>query len=196
MAIQLGSAYGKIVIDSSGVTVGVGNATKSLGSLTQVAASVGSTMQNVGRTMTIGMTLPILAIGAASIKSASDLEETRNKVKVVFGDMSEDVLKWGDSAALAFGMSKQQALEATGTFGNLFTSMGLGQEASADMSQGLVELSADLASFNNIDPGLVLEKLRSGLVGEVEPLRTLGINLTMASKPKRLRWVWQRQTVR
>ena len=181
MSIQLGSAYGKIVIDSNGVTVGVGNATKSLGSLQQVGMKLGQSMQDVGRSMTIGLTLPIVAIGAASIKSASDLEETRNKVKVVFGDMSEDVLKWGDNAALAFGQSKQQALEAAGTFGNLFTSMGLGQEASADMSQGLVELAADLASFNNIDPTIVLEKLRSGLVGEVEPLRTLGINLTMAA---------------
>jgi hypothetical protein len=117
----------------------------------------------------------------ASIKAASDLEETRNKVKVVFGDMSDDVLKWGDSAALAFGQSKQQALEAAGTFGNLFTSMGLGKDKSADMSKGLVQLAADLASFNNIDPALVLEKLRSGLVGEVEPLRTLGINLTMVA---------------
>jgi hypothetical protein len=181
MSIQLGSAYGKVVIDSSGVTIGVGNATKSLGSLADIGMRVGASMQQVGQSMTIGLTLPILAAGAASIKAASDLEETRNKVKVVFGDMSDDMLKWGDNAALAFGQSKQQALEAAGTFGNLFTSMGLGREASADMSQGLVELAADLASFNNIDPALVLEKLRSGLVGEVEPLRTLGINLTMAA---------------
>jgi hypothetical protein len=95
--------------------------------------------------------------------------------------MSNDVLDWGNKSALAFGQSKQQALEAAGTFGNLFTSMGLANGKSADMSKGLVELAADLASFNNIDPALVLEKLRSGLVGEVEPLRTLGINLTMAA---------------
>lgn len=181
MSIQLGSAYGKIVIDSSGVTVGVGSATKSLGSLTAIAGQVGGAMQSVGRAMTIGLTLPILAIGGASIKAASDLEETRNKVKVVFGDMSDDVLEWSKNSASAFGQSKQQALEAAGTFGNLFTSMGLAQGESADMSRGLVELAADLASFNNIDPAIVLEKLRSGLVGEVEPLRTLGINLTMAN---------------
>ena len=165
MSIQLGSAYGKIVIDSSGVTVGVGNATKSLGSLTAIAGQVGGAMQSVGRAMTIGLTLPILAIGGASIKAASDLEETRNKVKVVFGDMSDDVLEWSKNSASAFGQSKQQALEAAGTFGNLFTSMGLAQGESADMSRGLVELAADLASFNNIDPAIVLEKLRSGLVG-------------------------------
>ena len=181
MAIQLGSAYGKIVIDSSGVTIGVGNATKSLGSLSEVALKVGTAMQNAGKMMTLGLTLPIAALGVASIKAASDLEETKNKVKVVFGEMSDDVLKWSKNSATAFGQSQQQALEAAGTFGNLFTSMGLAQKESADMSEGLVQLAADLASFNNIDPALVLEKLRSGLVGEVEPLRTLGINLTMAA---------------
>jgi len=180
MAIQLGSAYGKVSIDSSGVKSGVDGANKSLGSLEQKAKQLGATLQSIGKIMTTSFTLPILAAGAASIKYASDLEETRNKVKVVFGDMSEDVLEWGENSALAFGQSKQQALEAAGTFGNLFTSMGLGKDASADMSKGLVELAADLASFNNLDPAIVLEKLRSGLVGEVEPLRTLGINLSMA----------------
>ena len=180
MAIQLGSAYGKVNIDSTGVKTGVGSAITSLENLGRVGTLVGDAMKKAGQAMTIGLTLPILAIGTASIKAASDLDETRNKVKVVFGDMSDDVLEWGKSAATAFGQSQQQALEAAGTFGNLFTSMGLGKSESADMSKGLVQLAADLASFNNIDPALVLEKLRSGLVGEVEPLRTLGINLTMA----------------
>lgn len=180
MAIQLGSAYGKVNIDSTGVKTGVGSAITSLENLGRVGTLVGDAIKKAGQAMTIGLTLPILAIGTASVKAASDLDETRNKVKVVFGDMSDDVLEWGKSAATAFGQSQQQALEAAGTFGNLFTSMGLGKSESADMSKGLVQLAADLASFNNIDPALVLEKLRSGLVGEVEPLRTLGINLTMA----------------
>jgi hypothetical protein len=187
MSIQLGSAYGKVSIDASGVKAGVGTAIGSLQNLSAVGAQVGATLQSVGRAMTIGVTLPILAIGGASVKAASDLEETRNKVKVVFGDMSDSVLAWSKDSAKSFGMSKQQALEAAGTFGNLFTSMGLARNKSADMSEGLVQLAADLASFNNIDPTLVLEKLRSGLVGEVEPLRTLGINLTMdATKAKAL----------
>lgn len=181
MAIQLGSAYGKVNLDASGVSAGVNSAVGSLKNLQQVGLQVGAAMKQVGQTLTIGVTLPILAAGAASIKAASDLEETRNKVKVVFGDMSADVLEWGENAALAFGQSKQQALEAAGTFGNLFTTMGLGKNASAEMSTSLVELAADLASFNNMDPAIVLEKLRSGLVGEVEPLRTLGINLTAAA---------------
>jgi hypothetical protein len=181
MAIQLGSAYGKVELDASGVQRGVSTATTNLQNLSSVGLQVAGALKSVGNAMTIGLTLPILALGTASVKAASDLEETRNKVSVVFGDMSESVLKWAQDSATAFGMSKQQALEAAGTFGNLFTSMGLGKDKAAEMSTGLVELAADLASFNNLDPNVVLEKLRSGLVGEVEPLRTLGINLTMTA---------------
>jgi hypothetical protein len=181
MAIQLGSAYGKVELDASGVQHGVSTATTSLMNLSSVGLQVAGVLKSVGNAMTIGLTLPILALGTASVKAASDLEETQNKVSVVFGDMSESVLKWAQDSATAFGMSKQQALEAAGTFGNLFTSMGLGKDKAAEMSTGLVELAADLASFNNLDPNVVLEKLRSGLVGEVEPLRTLNINLTMTA---------------
>ena len=150
-------------------------------SLAEMGARLGESMQAAGQKLTVGLTLPILAMGAASVKAASDLSETRNKVRVVFGEMGDDMLDWGNTAATAFGMSKQEALEAAGTFGNLFTTMGLGKGEAADMSKGLVQLAADLASFNNMNPDEVLMKLRSGLVGEVEPLRSLGINLTAAA---------------
>jgi hypothetical protein len=75
------------------------------------------------------------------------------------------------------GMTQQSALEAAGTFGNLFSAMGVGQDQTLEMSEGLIQLASDLASFNNLDPTDVLEKLRSGMVGEVEPMRALGVNL-------------------
>lgn len=114
---------------------------------------------------------------AGAVSAASDLSETINKVNVVFGDSSGAVLKFAETAAQSLGMSRNEALASAATFGNLFASMGLGEKQSADFSQNLLKLSADLGSFNNIDPTEVLEKLRSGLVGETEPLRSLGILL-------------------
>ena len=49
------------------------------------------------------------------------------------------------------------------------------------MSTGLVQLAADLASFNNLNPEEVFLKLQSGIVGEVEPMRALGVNLSAAA---------------
>lgn len=128
-------------------------------------------------------TAGLAALGAGavvSINKASDLEESMSKVGVVFGKSAEGVVDWSKTSATAMGQSQQQALEAAGTFGNLFTAMDVGQKPAAAMSQQLVQLAGDLASFNNADPKEVLENLRSGLVGEAEPLRKFGVQLSAA----------------
>lgn len=113
-----------------------------------------------------------------SINAASDLNETVSKSNVVFGSSANEIGAWGDTTAKALGLSKQESLEAAATFGNLFNQIGVGKPKVAEMSEKLVQLAGDLASFNNIDPTDALEKLRSGLAGEAEPLRTVGVFLS------------------
>lgn len=115
-----------------------------------------------------------------SVDLASDLGETISKTEVVFGDAAGQVLKFGDTSAKALGMTKNAALGAAATYGNLLRAMGFTADESANMSTELVQLAADLASFNNLDPEEVLTKLRAGLTGEAEPLKTLGVNLNQA----------------
>jgi hypothetical protein len=115
-----------------------------------------------------------------SIKAASDLNETMSKSRIVFGSSARGIDDWGDTAARAMGLSKQAATEAAASLGNLFLGADVGQAQAADMSKSLVQLGADLASFNNLDPTVTLDKLRSGVVGEAEPLRVLGVQLTEA----------------
>lgn len=123
----------------------------------------------------------VLEFGKQTITAASDMNETLSKSKVVFGDLSVEIEKMGDQAATSMGLSKQEAIAAAATYGNLFTAMGMGEDVSAKMSMNLVQLASDLASFNNIPVGDALEKLRAGLVGEAEPLKSLGINLNEAT---------------
>ncbi len=115
-----------------------------------------------------------------SIKAASDLHESMSKSEVVFGSASRAVEEFGTNAADSIGLSKQAAIEAAATLGNLFTGIGQTKTAAAGMSTAMVQLAGDLASFNNIDPTDALEKLRSGLSGESEPLRSVGVFLTEA----------------
>jgi len=122
----------------------------------------------------------IAGIAAASKKAvaaASDLEETTSKTTVVFGKATASVLEFGKTSATSLGMSENAALAAAATYGNLFRAMGMAEDKSAEMSISLVKLAADLASFNNLDPSEVFEKLRAGLTGEGMPLKSLGINL-------------------
>jgi hypothetical protein len=113
----------------------------------------------------------------AAIEAASDFEESISKANVVFGDFSGDIEDFARTGPEALGLSTAAALEATATFGNLFVALGLTQDAAAVLAPDIVQLASDLASFNNIEVAEAVEKLRAGLVGEAEPLRTLGVNI-------------------
>ena len=148
----------------------------------------GSVLQGVG--MAVGMGVAGMAVDATgkiqaftgeAIASASDLNETVSKSSVVFGDNSAAVMAWAQTSATALGQSKQGALDAASGFGNLFVSMGMSTGPASDMSMGLTQLASDLASFNNLDPTVALEKLRAGMLGQSEPLQSLGVNMTAAS---------------
>ena len=71
MANQVGSAYGKISIYSSGVKSGVDSAVKNIGTLEQKAIQLGATMQSVGKTMTAAITIPLALIGKQAIHRES-----------------------------------------------------------------------------------------------------------------------------
>lgn len=116
-----------------------------------------------------------------SLSATSDLNEALSKTVVAFGDSASEILAWSKTSATALGQSRFQALEAAASFGLLFSSMNLAEEESARMSRGLVELATDMASINNIPIDEALIKLRAGLVGETEPLRTVGVLLNAAA---------------
>jgi hypothetical protein len=142
---------------------------------------VGRKVSSLGDSMTRDISLPIAAAAVVAVKWASDVEESTNKVDVVFEDAADSVKEFAKQGARALGMSERAALEAAGTFGNLLTATGLAEEQAADMSTTMVQLAADMASFNNASPEEVLLAIRSGLSGETEPLKRFGVNLNDAT---------------
>lgn len=116
-------------------------------------------------------------IGKSLVDAGSNLEESMSKVNVVFGESSKAVVDFANKAAVNLGISKTAALEAAGTYGNLFQAFGIGQAPAQEMSTTLVQLASDLASFNNVNVDDALLALRSGLSGETEPLKKFGIAL-------------------
>lgn len=139
---------------------------------------IATDMKRIGQSMTIALSLPLIALGTFAVDAASDLDETKNKVRVVFGEMGEALIEWSEDSATALGQSQEQALAAAATYGNMFVTMGMVPQAAADMSMSLVELASDMASFNNASPEEVLAAIQSGLVGQSEPLRKYGVMLT------------------
>ncbi len=109
--------------------------------------------------------------------AASDQAEAQSKVSVVFGEQSRVIQQWASTAARSMGLSKTAALDAAGSLGNLFDGMGLTEQATTSMSKSIVQLAADLGSFNNVSTDDALTALKAGLVGETEPLRRFGVAL-------------------
>lgn len=158
----------------------IGKVTGDISRMDRIAGHAGRGVRNLGSNLASLGVVAGAALGGVVIKSisaASDLNETISKSSVVFRAASAEVLAWSKTSAAAIGLSQNAALGAAATYGNLFVSMGLAADKSADMSMKLVNLAGDLASFNNIDPTEAAEKLRAGLTGESEPLKSLGINI-------------------
>lgn len=139
---------------------------------TKIAKAIGSAF----------VTKKVIEFGKAAIGVASDLNEVQNVVDTTFGtDGAIKINEWARNAAESFGESELQAKQFTSTLGAMFKSMGVGQADMEEMSMSLAGLAGDMASFYNLDPTEAFEKLRSGISGETEPLKQLGINMSVVN---------------
>jgi hypothetical protein len=116
-----------------------------------------------------------------AINLASDLGEVQNVVDVVFGGMSQEVNQFAQGALEAFGMSELSAKRYASTMGAMLKSSNITGRQMTDMSKTITQLAGDMASFYNLNQDMAFNKIRSGLAGEVEPLRQLGINMSVAN---------------
>lgn len=175
----------KITGDSSGFDKAIQSAEKSASSfekkmenISNKAKSIGDKISGIGTKLTVGVTTPLAIAGKGMVDAASDFDENLNKISVAFGDNADEVKAWADTATQSFGLSMNQALEATSLFGDMATSMGISQGEAASMSTSLAGLAGDLASFKNIGIDQAMTALNGVFTGETESLKQLGIVMT------------------
>ncbi|MBO6092520.1 MAG: hypothetical protein J6P40_02680 [Oscillospiraceae bacterium] len=123
----------------------------------------------------------LLNLGKDAIQAASDLEEVQNVVDVTFGADANKIESWAKNAGEQFGLTETQAKRFTSTLGAMMKSAGLTGSQIADMSTDMAGLAADMASFYNLDFDTAFDKIRAGISGETEPLKQLGINMSVAN---------------
>ena len=151
----------------------IGNA--NLKALSNQLQEIGNKMASVGKSMTTKVTAPIVAGYTLAANYASDYEENLNKIDVAFGDDSEAVKEWANTARESFGMSKVQATGAVSAFGALGKGIGLTESEAAGMATTLTGLSADLASYFNTSTDESAKALEGIFTGETEALKKYGI---------------------
>lgn len=116
-----------------------------------------------------------------AIDISSALTEVQNVVDVSFGDMSDKMNEFADSALELYGMSELTAKQIGSRFQAMGVAMGFAQKDMTDMSIRLTQLAGDLASFYNISQDSAAQKLQSIFTGETEPMRQLGLDLSFAT---------------
>ena len=101
-------------------------------------------------------------------------------IGLAFGSMKQHAIDWSAAFKAATGSSKFESRELAADLGLIIRGMGFTEQATFDMSTQMVELAADMSSAKNVPLALALDKIRAGLIGESEPLRTMGVLLNEA----------------
>lgn len=171
MGLDLGTLFVKVQADTQDADKNINNFSKNM-------KSTSETLTKSGKALTLGLTTPIIGAAGASIKLASDYNESLNKVQVAFGKNSKQVEDWSKTTLDKFGIASGSALDMAALFGDMGTSMGLSTDKAAGMSTKMVGLAGDLASFKNIGLEQAQTALAGIFTGETESLKGLGIVMT------------------
>lgn len=182
MSINLGTVYSGMAFDISGWSKNVKKAAEDMDHLEKKGdrleskfQTIGNKLTSSGKSLSTKLTLPIIGVGAAMTKFAMDSTETENLFKESMGSMTKEAEAWTESLSNSLGLNEYELKQNVGMFNAMFDSMKMGTQASYNMSTGLTELAYDMASFYNLNPDEAFEKLRAGITGETEPLKSLGI---------------------
>lgn len=127
------------------------------------------------------LTSKVMELGKESIQLASDLVEVQNVVDTTFGQNASQIDAWAKTTLNAYGITELQAKQWSGSMGAMLKSSNIASEDMLIMSTNLAGLAGDMASFYNLDHDNAWQKIRSGIAGESEPLKELGINMSVAN---------------
>ena len=117
---------------------------------------------------------------AQAITESNKYQEDLNLFTVALGQYAAEAQNYAEKVSEVLGIDPAQWLRNQGVFNTLLTGFGDTAERAQLMSRNLTQLGYDLSSFFNISIEDAMQKLQSGISGELEPLRRLGYDLSQA----------------
>ena len=107
--------------------------------------------------------------------------ESLNLFATTLAHKAQEAMDWVNMFSDALYLDPSNVMQYMGTFDSLIKGLGVGTDDAYLMSQQLTQLTYDLASFKNLDFETAFQKLQSGISGEIEPLRNVGVALSEAT---------------
>ncbi len=115
------------------------------------------------------------------VKESNDYVENLNLFTVAMGDYAKSAKAYAEEVQLVMGIDPSEWMRNQGVFMQMATGFGVVQDKAALLSKNLTQLGYDISSFYNISIEDAMQKLQSGVAGEIEPLRRLGYAIDVAS---------------
>ena len=116
----------------------------------------------------------------SAINRASEYLEDMNLFTVSLGEYAEEAYKYAQKVSEVMGIDPAEWMRNQGVFNTIITGFGVASDKAALMSKNLTQLSYDISSFYNIPFAESMQKVQSGIAGELEPLRHIGYDLSVA----------------
>jgi hypothetical protein len=159
--------------DSSGAKRALDDTAAAAENTESKMSALSSKLSSVGKSMTLGVTLPVVGAGVVVGKWASDAAENANKVSVVFGENAAVINNWAKDAETSFGLSEGQAAGFFGSVGTMLKGFQIDGAAIPEMSKSILTLGSDLGSFHNLDTATVMDMISASFRGEYDSIQQL-----------------------
>lgn len=142
--------------------------------------NLGNKIDSVGNKLTTRLTLPLVALGVAGVKSAASQEAAMQQVELIYGDASDAIKNFAENTAIAYNISTSDAYKYAQIYGNLIQSITDDEEENALYTQQLLKASSVIASATGRTMEDVMDRIRSGLLGNTEAIEDLGVNVNVS----------------
>ena len=166
----------KIIQSNSALTASNSKAAKSFGVL---GTGISSAQAKFG--VYLIAFRQIASVMSDWVKESNDYVENLNLFTVAMGEYAGEAKAYAEEVQAAMGIDPSEWMRNQGVFMQMASGFGVATDSAALMSKNLTQLGYDISSFYNIGIEEAMEKLQSGLAGEIEPLRRLGYAIDQAS---------------
>lgn len=117
---------------------------------------------------------------ASWLHTSNQYIEDMNLFNVALGEYASEAQKYAEQVGEVLGIDPGEFMRNQGTFNTIISGFGVASDKAYLMSKNLTQLGYDISSFFNITVDDAMQKVQSGIAGELEPLRRLGYDLSVA----------------
>lgn len=142
--------------------------------------TISSKVDSLGNKLTTRLTLPVVAGFTVMTKSAIENETAMQQVEKIYGKAADSIKDFAENKAIDYNMSANEAYKYSQIYGNLIQSITDDQTENAEKTQELLQASSVIASSTGRSMEDVMDRIRSGLLGNTEAIEDLGVNVNVA----------------